>query len=188
MAEPLFDFVEQILKEAENRREKEQIEVNQVKADQMLAAVGVLEGKMNEVIELVNAEVALLEQYRTNELARLEKKLSWLVFNLDGYMRATGEKTVRLPHGVMKLRKGRDRIVIESMEEFLRHPANHQLLKKIPESFQPDTSAIWEYYKRTHGALPTGCQLIPAESKFSYSTTSEEISDGANSDKTERAA
>ena len=177
-------FIEELLLQAEQRAEKEKIEVDKLRADQMLSAIGTLEKQMNDVVELVNAEVALLENYRVQELSRLEKKLSWLAFNLDSYARSTGEKTVRLPHGILKLRKGRDRIVITSMEEFLKNPGNSNLLKQIPESFQPDMDAIGNYFKRTGGKVPDGCEFIPGEVTFTYTTT--EQSNGTDTEQDKR--
>ena len=37
---------------------------------------------------------ALLEEYRSKELSRVDKKLSWLTFQLEQFMRSTSEKTI----------------------------------------------------------------------------------------------
>ena len=71
------------------------------------------------------------------------------------------------------------------MDEFLKVAGKLGLLKTVPESYQPDNQKILEYLKRT-GEVPDGCEFIPAETKFSYSTTTEEQSDGANTNETER--
>jgi hypothetical protein len=84
-------------------------------------------------------------------------------------MRASGEKTVNLPHGSMKLRLGRDKVEITDLQQFLNNKSNQKFLKVIPESYQPDTQEIVKYVKRT-GDLPDGVNLIPAETKFSYTT------------------
>jgi len=54
----------------------------------MLSAIAVLEGQMNEVQDLCDREVKLIEEYRARELARLDKKRSWLLFNLEGFTRS----------------------------------------------------------------------------------------------------
>jgi hypothetical protein len=41
------------------------------------------------------------------------------VVNREGFTRSTGERTVRLPHGALKLRLGRDKIEIVDIERFL---------------------------------------------------------------------
>ena len=180
-------FIEELLLAAEQKETTERIELDKLRADQLLTAIGLLEHEMTEVNELVEKEIALLEEYRSKELSRVDKKLSWLTFQLEQFMRSTGEKTIRLPHGTLKLRKGRDRIVIAEMEKFLERAGKRGLLKQVPESFIPDMQAISEYHKKTK-ALPDGCQLIPGNTNFSYSTTMEDKVDGTDSDEAERAA
>jgi hypothetical protein len=180
-----FDFIEQMLQESEERQAQERVEMDRLRADTMLKAVAVLDGQMAEVNALCDKEMARIEDYRVAELSRLEKKRSWLTFNLDAYIRAKGEKTLRLPNGVVKLRKGRDRITVVAMDDFLKVAGKLGLLKTIPESYQPDNQKMLEYLKRT-GAVPDGCEFIPAETKFSYSTTMEETN-GANANKERQA-
>ena len=177
-------FIEELLLAAEQKETTERIELDKLRADQILTAIGLLENEMTEVNELVEKEIALLEEYRSEELSRVDKKLSWLTFQLEQFMRSSSEKTIRLPHGVLKLRKGRHRIVIADMDKFLERAGRRGLLKEVPESFVPDMQAISDYHKKTGGALPDGCQLIPGETKFSYTTIDGE-NDGTETDRDE---
>ena len=74
--------------------------------------------------------------------------------------------------------------MISDMQAFLSKPGVTMLLKSIPESYQPNVEAIWDYYKRTGGSVPDGCEYIPAEVKFSYTTT--ENHSGTDANETER--
>jgi len=163
------DFIEELLLQAEQADQEKKIEMDRLRADQILAAIGKLEEGMTEVNDLCEKEMKLIEEYRASELARLDKKRSWLVFNLDGFMRSSGEKTMRLPHGQLKLRKGRDRIAVVAIEQFLKIGQKLGLVKKVPESVTPDLQAILNHIRST-GDIPTGIEVIPAEVKFSYST------------------
>ena len=175
-------FIEELLRDAETKEANEKIEVDRLRADQLLTAIATLEVQMTDVNELVEREKSLLEEYRSKELSRVDKKLSWLTFQLEQFMRSTSEKTIRLPHGTLKLRKGRDRLVISDMAKFLERAGIRGLLKQVPESFVPDMQAISDYHKKTGGALPDGCQLIPGETKFSYTTIDGE-NDGTETDR-----
>jgi hypothetical protein len=135
----------------------------------MLKAVSVLDQQMECVNTLTDAEIALLEEYRTRELNRLEKQRAWLLFHLEAYARSTGEKTIRLPYGSLKLRKGKDRVAIVSIESFLPKGQLLGLIRQIPESNAPDVQAILAYIKRT-GDIPPGTEFIQGDTKFSYST------------------
>ena len=99
------DFIAEILREAEVADAEKKIELDALRADQLLSAIAVIENQMNEVSELVEKEVRLLEEYRNSEWTRQEKKLNWLRFQLEGYARSTGEKTMRLPHGTLNFVK-----------------------------------------------------------------------------------
>ena len=68
------------------------------------------------------------------------------------------------------------------MDKFLERAGIRGLLKQVPESFVPDMQAISDYHKKTGGALPDGCQLIPGETKFSYTTIDGE-NDGTETDR-----
>ena len=165
-------FIDEILAEAEVAEEKRRIELDKLRADQLLMAVARLEVSMTDVNKLADDEMKIIEEYRSLELARLDKKRSWLVWNLEQYMRSTGEKTIRIPHGQLKIRKGRDRVAVVAMDLFLKVGQKLGLLRTIPETFAPDVQAILDHIKRT-GEIPDGVQFIPAENKFSYSTTKE---------------
>jgi hypothetical protein len=169
--EKRFDFIEQMLLEAEQAEEKHQIELDRIKADQMLSAVSVVEGQMADVNDLVEKEIRLLEEYRSNELSRLDKKRSWLTWNLEQFIRSTGEKTIRLPHGQLKIRKGRDRVAVVSLEKLLEVGPALGLVRTVPEQLTPDIQAILTHIKNT-GNIPPGVEFIEADTKFSYTTTS----------------
>ncbi len=178
-----MNFIEELLAEAELADAKKLLEVNKVRADQLLMAITVLEEKCYEINMLVDSEVALFEEYRRIEIAKLDKKMSWLAFNLEQYMKDTGEKTMALPHGELKMRKGRDKIEITDMAKFLPIAQAKGLLRAIPESFEPDMRTLLEYAKYS-GVTPPGCSLIPASTKFTYKTKG--ASNGSSSDKHER--
>ncbi len=164
-----IDFIAELLRESEEADQEKRIEMDRLRADQLLAAIAVLEGQMADVNTLVEKETRLLEEYRSNELSRLDKKRSWLVFNLEAFARSTGEKTMRLPHGILKLRKGRDKVAVVAMDDFLKIAGKLGLIRSIPESIAPDNQAILNRIKST-GDIPAGVEFIPADVKFTYST------------------
>ena len=162
-----MNFIEELLQEAEIREKEYKEEMDKLKADQMLAAIEKLDEQMNDVIKLADDEIALIEEYRKQELEKLDKKRSWLTFNLEGYIRSTGEKTITLPHGQIKLRQGRQKVQVIDMDRFLKVGDRYNLLRKIPESIEPDLQAIHQHIKRT-GEIPRGVEVFQGEVKFSY--------------------
>jgi hypothetical protein len=79
----MTDFIEELLAESAVADEKRRIEMNTLRADQLLIAVAKLDTAMADVNRLADDEHRLVESYRSKELARLDKKRSWLVWNLE---------------------------------------------------------------------------------------------------------
>jgi hypothetical protein len=171
MDTPRPDFLAELLAENEDADREKRMEMDRLRADQLLTAVATLEGQMNDVNELVDKEMRLLEEYRSSELSRLDKRRSWLVFNLEGFARSTGEKTLRLPHGILKLRRGRDKVAIVALDRFLAIGQKLGLVRTVPESVAPDIQAILAHIKATN-SIPDGIEYLTADTRFSYTTTS----------------
>jgi hypothetical protein len=170
----MTNFMDELLAEVEEKERVDRIEFDKLKADQELMAIAKLESQMAEANKLCDDEIALIEQYRKVELERIQKKCSWLLFNLEGFARQqlnqNGEKTMRLPHGTLALRKGRDKVEITEMPVFLKIAARYGFLRTTPETQEPDMQALAAYVKRTR-EIPLGTKLIPGAVNFTYSTT-----------------
>ena len=159
-------FIDELLLEAEAKEKQDRLEMNRLKADQILTALSVLEEKANDVNKLADDEIHLIEEYRNVEIQKLQKKMAWLEYNLEQFIRSTDEKTINLPHGAIKLRLGRDKVEITDMEKFMRVAPLRGLMKTVPEKQEPDLQKVLAYVK-TNGFL-TGVSMIPAQTKFSY--------------------
>lgn len=162
-------WLQELLDESVAVEERRQLAMNKLVADRALAAVAVLESKINEVNAIAEQEVALITGWQESETAKLQKRIDWLVFNIQGYMKSTGEKTITLPHGQLKMRMGRDKVEVVDLEKFLPVGKRLGLLRHIPEKDEPDLTAISAYVK-LNGKPPLGVILTPAQSKFSYKT------------------
>ena len=141
-------FIDELLLEAEKADEQRRIEMSKLKADELLMALQVLEGQLEDVNHIANDEIQLIEQYRLTEQERLQKKVRWLSWNLEQFMRSTDMKTLRLPHGELKLRLGRDKVEVLDLQQFINDATNQQFLKVIPESYQPNLTTLHEYIRR----------------------------------------
>ena len=164
-----MNFMDELLLEVEKAEEKRKIELDRLRADQLLTVISKFEDQAKGINELADSEVILIEEYRKSELSKLNKKISWLAWNLEQFIRSSNEKTINLPHGSIKLRLGRDKVSVVELQRFLDSPTNQRFLKIIPESYEPDIQAIHEYIKQA-GHIPDGIDMKPAEAKFSYTT------------------
>jgi hypothetical protein len=162
-------FIDELLLESEKAEDQQRLEMDKLRADQLLMGIQVLEDKVEELDTMVDCEIKLIQQYHKTEHERLMKRVRWFAWNLEQFIRSTGEKTINLPHGSIKLRMGRDKIEIADLQEFLKARDNGKFLRTIPESYQPDMISLGQYIRKT-GHLPEGVNLIPAETKFHYTT------------------
>ena len=164
-----MNFMDELLAEVEEKEEKRKLELDRLRADQLLTVISKFEDQAKGINELADSEVILIEGFRKTELSKLNKKISWLAWNLEQFIRSSNEKTINLPHGSIKLRLGRDKVSVVELQRFLDSPTNQRFLKIIPESYEPDIQAIHEYIKQA-GHIPDGIDMKPAEAKFSYTT------------------
>jgi hypothetical protein len=170
-------FIDEILAEAEVREKQERIQMDKLRADQLLQAIAKLEAQADEVNKLANDEIEIVECYRESELQKFDKKASWLVYQLEQYIRSTDEKTIHLPHGTIRLRMGRDKLEIKDLERLIPFAERKGLLKQVPESYEPDMQKIQAHIKHG-GIVPPGITLIPATTKFSYTTKGKDNGNG----------
>jgi len=147
--------------------ETEFFERDRLNCDLGLKALIDIEEEAAKVNELADKEIQMIEAYRKKELERLDKKTDWISRGLENYIRNSGDKTIYLVHGTMKLRQGRDKIEIENEEEFMKIAKQHDLVRTKPSKDEPDLAAILAYVKK-HGRIPTGIKFVPATTNFSY--------------------
>ncbi len=166
-------FIEEILQESEVREDARRLEMTKLRADQILAAMSLLEKKADDVNKLADEEIKLVEAFRQGELQKLEKQASWLSYQLESYMRSVNQqdptcKSLALPHGTLKLRQGRDKVEITDLDRFMKIADKRGLLRKVPESAEPDLQKVLAYV-RQYGFL-SGVTLVPGSVKFTYQT------------------
>jgi phage host-nuclease inhibitor protein Gam len=173
------DWLQELLDAEEVNEEKQKLEMSKILADRALAAIAVLESKINEVNEIAEKEITLIQQWNISELSKLQKKIDWLVWNLSNYMTTLGEKTVSLPHGQLKMRIGRDKVEVIDLQKFLPMGQRLGLVRTIAAKIEPDLNAIANYIKLNGNKPPVGVMLTPAQTKFSYKTT-KGVNDGTS--------
>ena len=165
------DWLQELLDAEEVREEMKKLDMNKILADRALAAIAVLESKINEVNDIAEKEITLIQQWNLSELNKLQKKIDWLVWNLSNFMTALGEKTVTLPHGQLKIRMGRDKVSIVDETKFLPIGTRLGLVRTIAAKVEPDLQAIAAFIKTNGGKPPSGVMLTVGQPNFSYKTT-----------------
>ena len=171
MEKQMPSWLQELVDQTEERDQHHLLEMNKLRADQALAAIAVIEEQIAETEQIAQQEIDLITRWREAETAKQQKKINWLSFNLEKFIRGTGDSTINLAHGSIKVRKSRDKIEIVDLKKFNEIGQRHGLLRHINASDEPDMNAIRAFIKVNGGKPPLGVILTPGQPTFSYSTT-----------------
>ena len=177
----MTNFMEELLRDVEAAEERRRLELNRLRADEALGAIAVLESELDQINSMCDQEIQLIEEYRARQIEKLDKRISWLAWNLEQFIRGTDSKTIELPRGELKLRMGRSKLEVVDSDAFMKIAETYGLLRMRPAERLPDLNAIHNYVK-LHKSPPAGCALTPATVNFSYKTK------GKPNDELERTA
>ena len=155
--------------EIEETEEEQEIECSGGSdAAKYLYVVAGLETEIKEIERIAQSQRDAVSQWEETETGKLRRRISWLALGLEGFIRASGRKTVKLPNGVLKLRAQKGVIEIDEEAFFAGNPPDYWI-RVIPEKRLPDKKAIRTAIKET-GEVPQGVTWDePGEPKFSYS-------------------
>jgi len=171
------EWLTELLELAERNEVKQRIEMSKIRADQALTVIASIEEKAAEIEKIAEEEIKLITSWKESELVKLQKKESWLSFQLEQFLRTTGENTLNLAHGIIKVRKSRDKVTVVDEEKFLPVGQRLGLVRRIDAKDEPDLNAIRAYLKLHGNRPPSGVTVTPGQPTFSYSTLKKGTSD-----------
>jgi hypothetical protein len=120
-------------------------------------------GQYKSTAEKLMQEIETWLQHKTTQK---QSQIDFLSGRMEEYLRTREIKSMSLPAGLIGLRKQQDKIEIVS-EVLFYEKADASLIRKIPETQEPDLKKIKEQIKRT-GETPDGVDVTSQESKFYY--------------------
>tara|TARA_R110000744_G_scaffold178725_3_gene297742 strand:- start:7172 stop:7753 length:582 start_codon:yes stop_codon:yes gene_type:complete len=121
--------------------------------------------EMIRVDELYDEELSRLQAWYKKHQTRIKKRILWNEDALKAYLWSTNLKSIDLPEGVLKRRKGSERIDVVLDEVFIDwcQKGGHDLFRT---KHQPDKAAIKKFVKDS-GEEPPGVELNVGEDSFS---------------------
>lgn len=156
-----FDFIEQIVQEAEMKEEQQ----TEAYYDLLLLSIRKLNQQIEYNFQEAEKECSMINNFVLNKNTQLQEKICLLELKLEAFIRERGEKTITLPNGTLKMHKRPDKVEIDNMDLFLKN-AKPELLTVIPESVKPDINMIKAYIKIK--PLPPGVKVTTGQEQFSY--------------------
>jgi hypothetical protein len=165
------NFLDELLMEVESRESEQQLAY----CDMLILRAKELKEKMEKNLRQAEEEKRIIETWLISKNLELEERYGMIIKKLEMIMTQRGEKTIDLPHGVMKIRKMPDRVEIEDLEVFMKN-AGEELVTVIPEQIRADLQKIKQYIKRTQ-RIPAGVKYIEGREEFRLKIKEEDNND-----------
>ena len=131
---------------------------SEFEVDVLLIQVGDLENEMSRIHELHKQEVEHVNFWKEQELDKLNKKHTWLKFNIELYLTRSEKKRLNLPHGQVGYRKQPFHVEVLNENELISGG-----FVRTKESV--DRKSILTHFKAT-GEIPQGCEIERPEDKL----------------------
>lgn len=155
-------FMEDLLREIE---EKEKVS-EKAHFDLLLIEIKNLQDQIAENFDQADKEVQLIKEWALQKNSKLQDRVARIERLLEKFIRETGEKTIDLPNGTLKLHKKPDKIEIEDLQIFLAN-ARMEWLSRVPETYKPDMAKIKQYCA-SHMSPPKGVKVTKGQPEFTY--------------------
>lgn len=136
---------------------------DRLQADGTLWQLSRLEDELREVEDLATREIEQIQRWRVGESRRLKGRMELFSSSLEAYLKREQRKSLRLPHGEIKLRKAPDKLIVD---EDIFDLNQEDFVRIVPEQRKPDIAKMKKHLKATGELLP-GVDLEIGEVKFS---------------------
>lgn len=107
-----------------------------------------------------------IETWLESKAKQKQSQIDFLSGRMEEYLRTREIKSMSLPAGIVGLRRQPDKVEVIN-EELFYEKADTSLIRKIPETQEPDLKKIKEHIKQT-GEVPDGVDVVSQDSKFYY--------------------
>jgi hypothetical protein len=107
-----------------------------------------------------------IENWFKSKNKQKQSQIDFLSGRMEEYLRTREIKSMSLPAGIVGLRRQPDKVEVTNAELFYEK-ADAGLIRKIPETQEPDIPKIKQQIKQT-GEVPDGVDVVSQESKFYY--------------------
>lgn len=156
------NFIEDLLADAEAKEELQ----TEAYFDLLLLQIEQLQEQISANFSEAEKEIQIIKDWALRRNHGIQLKIEWMEKKLEGFIRERKQKTIDLPHGVLKYHKKPDKVEIANLDLFLEH-ALPEMLTVVPETVKPDLSKIKAFVK-THASLPQGVKFQEGKEEFSY--------------------
>ena len=158
----IFDEMYEAIENAEELTD----ESPEVRFSKFLYVIKMKEQEIAKVKAIAEKLIQDIETWTDKKIGQHQGQIEFLSKQMENYLRQKEIKSLPLPSGTIGLRKQQPKILIIDEDKFYEK-ADASILRRIPESFEPDLKAIKEKLKTT-GEIPEGIEVTEQEAKFYY--------------------
>ena len=162
--------LEECLDELFSKEEQEELpkedQKPEVRFTRFLYKIKFIEENIQKDKKVAEDTIKEINDWFEKKRNQLEKQIEWLGNQMQNYLVIQDLKSLSLPSGKIGFRNQQDKIEIVAKELFF-NKALPELLRHVPESYEPDMSKIKKHIKST-GDVPEGIEVLPQDSKFYY--------------------
>jgi hypothetical protein len=162
----LTELIDEIFPDEIDENEINTLNDPQVLFAKFLWRIKYLDDEISQYKSTAEKLMQEIETWLGHKSNQKQSQIDFLSGRMEEYLRTREIKSMSLPAGLIGLRKSQDKIEITN-EELFYEKADAGLIRKIPETQEPDLKKIKEQIKLT-GEVPDGVDVVSQESKFYY--------------------
>lgn len=131
-----------------------------------LYAIRYLEREMEKLKSNAENMIVEINIWLDKKIASKQNQIDHMCRLMSNYLTQNNLKSLHLPSGNIGFRKQPDKVEIIDVDTFFEK-ATFDLIRVVPEKFEPDLSAIKAKIKE-NGELPAGVDIVTPDPKFYY--------------------
>lgn len=131
-----------------------------------LYAIRYLEREMEKLKSNAENMIVEINTWLDKKIASKQNQIDHMCRLMSNYLTQNNLKSLHLPSGNIGFRKQPDKVEIIDVDTFFEK-ATFDLIRVVPEKFEPDLSAIKAKIKE-NGELPAGVDIVTPDPKFYY--------------------
>ena len=164
-AELFDDFMASLDLDTSNLTDLESID-GEIRLNKYLWVVKQKESELSRCRTIATDSIRSTSDWLSDKETQIQNAIDWLTSQMRNYLVTKDLKSLSLPNGTIGMRKQPDAVEVADESVFIANAAP-DLLRHIPESYEPDLKAIKALIKDT-GEIPKGIELKAQDTKFYY--------------------
>jgi hypothetical protein len=164
-AELFDDFLASLDLDTSNLTDTESID-GEIKLNKYLWVVKQKESELSRCRTIATDSIRSTSDWLNEKETQIQNAIDWLTSQMRNYLVTKDLKSLSLPNGTIGMRKQPDAVEVADESVFIAN-AGPELLRHVPESYEPDLKAIKALIKDT-GEIPKGIELKAQDPKFYY--------------------